>query len=92
MEIFEIVKTSSQLDYALYMDADQLTVAKSLTDPEKYPVIDNTYVLTDATNRENSEPLVNLELLNKGRKEPYSEEIIWSALSQSLIFQVKLWG
>ncbi|MDA3940327.1 MAG: methyl-accepting chemotaxis protein [Spirochaetia bacterium] len=74
MEIFEIVKTSSQLDYALYMDADQLTVAKSLTDPEKYPVIDNTYVLTDATNRENSEPLVNLELLNKGRKEPYSEE------------------
>ena len=73
-EIFNIIKTSGQLEYAVYMDADQLPIAKSLTDPEEYPVLDNTYVLTDATNREVTEPLVNLEILNKGRTETYSEE------------------
>lgn len=74
-EIFDIIKTSELVEYAVYMDADQLPIAKSLADPEMYPVLDNTYVLTDATNKEITNPLTNLSILNNGREEVYSEEI-----------------
>jgi len=74
-EIFDIIKTSSQVEYAVYMDADQLPIAKSLSNTEDYPVLDNSYVLTDATNKETTTPLVNLEILNNGREEIYTEEI-----------------
>lgn len=73
-EIFDIIKTSDQIEYAVYMDADQLPIAKSLADPKKYPVLENTYVLTDATNKEITDPLVSLSLLNNGREKIFSEE------------------
>lgn len=74
-EIFDIIKTSGQVEYAVYMDEEQLLIAKSLADPEKYPVLDNTYILTDATNKEVTNPLSSLTILNNGREEVYSEEI-----------------
>lgn len=74
-EIFNIIKTSGQVEYAVYMDADQLPVAKSLSDTDKYPVLENSYVLTDATNKETTNPLTNLAILHNGREEVYTEEI-----------------
>ncbi len=74
-EIFDIIKTSGHIEYAVYMDADQLPIAKSLSDAEKYPVLDNTYVLTDATNKELTNPLADTAILNSGRDGIYSEEI-----------------
>ena len=74
-EIFNIIKISDQIEYAVYLDEDQLSIAKSLTDPEKYPVLDNTYVLTDTTNKKLTKSFANINILNKGREEVYSQEI-----------------
>lgn len=74
-EIFDIIKLSEQVEYAVYMDADQLPIAKSLGDPDKYPVFENAYVLTDSTNMEITNPLVTLSILNKGRDDVFSEEL-----------------
>ena len=56
------------------MDADQLPTAKSLQDPEKYPVLDNKFVLTDATDVSITDPLVSVDMLERGRKELVIEE------------------
>ncbi len=74
-EIFDILKTSDTVNYAVYMDADQLSIAKSLADPEKYPVLENKYVLTDATDKTTTDSLVSVALLDKGREDVHLEEI-----------------
>ncbi|MCK5152721.1 MAG: hypothetical protein KAQ93_00055 [Spirochaetales bacterium] len=74
-EIFDIIKTSGNVDYAVYMNADLLPIAKSLADPEKYPVLDNKYVLTDATNLDTTNPLINIDILDEGKNDLYTEKI-----------------
>ncbi len=57
------------LFYAVYMDADQLPIAKSLQDSSKYPVVAGKYVLTDSTRRSVTDRLITPELLDKGHRE-----------------------
>ena len=68
-ELISKARTSDTMYYAVYMDADKLPIAKSLQDAKKYPVLENTFVLTDVTDSQITDPLINLDLLIKGRKE-----------------------
>ena len=54
--------------YSAFMDADKLPIAKSLQDPEKFPVFENTYVLTDFTDQELTDLLITREILDEGHK------------------------
>ncbi len=74
-EIFNVIKASDTVDYAAYLNADELSIAKSLDDPEKYPVLGNKYVLTDATNKTTTDSLVSVDLLDKGKEDVHIEEI-----------------
>jgi len=57
---------SHDIYYAVYLDADKLTIATSLHNPEKYPVLGDTFVLTNATNSSITDPLINKKLLTLG--------------------------
>ncbi|PLX48369.1 MAG: chemotaxis protein, partial [Desulfobulbaceae bacterium] len=50
----------------LYINADLLQVANRLQDPQKYPVLDNRYVLVSGTSAGQVEKMVSLDLLEKG--------------------------
>ncbi len=54
--------------FAVYMPTEKLEIAKSLQDPEKYPVLQDKYVLTDFTRKEITDELVNIEILDMGLK------------------------
>ncbi len=51
------------------MNSDLLKIAKSLQDPDKYPLIENKYVRTDATDPLITDPLISMNLLDKGKNE-----------------------
>ncbi len=74
-EIFNIINRSDQVQYAVYMNVDQLPIAESLADHKKYPVLEGSYVLTDATNSDITASLVSTDILNKGKEKIYSEKI-----------------
>ena len=73
-ELFKKARTSSKMFFDVYMNIDQLEIATSLQDPEKYPVFDNSYVLTDSTDHEVTDPLISSELLEKGQNEKLTIE------------------
>ena len=73
-ELIDKARTSDKIFFAVYMDADLLKIAKSLQNPEKYPLIENKYVRTDATDPLITDPLASLSLLDKGNNEIISEE------------------
>lgn len=61
-------RSSEDLYFAVYMDADKLSIATSLTDSEKFPLVDGKFVLTDCTDRNITDTLASVELLMKGRE------------------------
>ncbi len=70
-EVFKNMAGDGKTLFAAYMNADMLEIARSLKDPDKYPVIDNKYVLTDATDSKTTNELVSEEILDRGSKERY---------------------
>ncbi|MEW6521062.1 MAG: methyl-accepting chemotaxis protein [Thermodesulfobacteriota bacterium] len=72
--LMQVSKSSKLVDYAIYLDADQLTVATMLNDADKYPVIDGRFVLEAGTNTELSTPLISSAFLARGHESPYSEQ------------------
>ena len=74
-EVFNNLGTSNRTYYAAYMNADNLTIAKSLNDPVRYPVIDNKYVLTDAPDPDITNTLISSSLLDMGSKTVYRDII-----------------
>jgi len=75
LEVIQKEKEGSQSVFAVYMHKEQLEIAKSLQDPEKFPVIEDKYVLTDYTDKDVTDGLVNLEILENGSQGEYRTEI-----------------
>ncbi len=67
-EVFKDLHIHNETYFAAYMDAKKLAIAKSLDDPVRYPVIDNTFVLTDAPDPNITNPLATISLLEKGEQ------------------------
>jgi methyl-accepting chemotaxis protein len=72
--LMEVSKTSRVVDYAIYLDAEQLAVATMMQDASKYPVIDNRFVLESGTNTELSTPLIKGDFLARGHEGTFSEQ------------------
>ncbi|MEA3545660.1 MAG: cache domain-containing protein, partial [Thermodesulfobacteriota bacterium] len=64
-----IPEGEEHLNLAAYMDKSMLPVAKSLQDPSKYPVVDDKYVLTAASDPQLMKELASGKLLDSGRSE-----------------------
>ncbi|MEZ4550888.1 MAG: cache domain-containing protein [Desulfobacterales bacterium] len=71
-EILNVIKVNPLVNYAVYMDAKFLSIAKALQDVSKNPVLENTFVFTTSTDSAITEPLINADLLRKGTDAPYS--------------------
>ncbi len=74
-DILAAIKTSPLQDFAIYMNADLLSVATKLQNPSKYPVLNGQYVLCSTTNKQLPETLISSRLLDKGKKGLYSEQM-----------------
>jgi len=74
-EIFHMAKNSEKINFAVLLDFDLLDIAKSLTDSEKYPVINDEYVQTYSTSSIITKQFLETEFLNKGRDSIYTEQI-----------------
>ncbi len=74
-DVITASKTDVKNEYAVYMDASLLSIATKLQDSSKYPVLNNKYVTCATTNADVTAPLIDVELLGKGREEPYSEVV-----------------
>ena len=61
--VIQNLRISTNLYYAVYMDADKLSIAKTFNDPGKYPVIGNAFVLIGATDSSITNPLINKQIL-----------------------------
>jgi methyl-accepting chemotaxis protein len=72
-DIIKLIKVDSFTDYAVYMDASFLNIAKGLRDPAKNPVINDTFVFTGSSNSERTTPLIDVDLLKEGLQTPYSK-------------------
>ncbi len=73
-EVIRKVRTSEKMFFAVYMDKSRLSVAKDLQDAGKYPILDDLFVLTDATDAAVTNPLATSEFLQMGRKETLIKE------------------
>jgi len=58
----------------LYMNADKLHITQRLQDSQKYPVIDNEFVLVSGSKNKQYESLININLLHQGRRGLYLEQ------------------
>jgi methyl-accepting chemotaxis protein len=67
-ELIQRARTSEEMFFAVYMDADKLPIAKSLQDPELYPVLDDKYVLTDVTDASITDPIITTAMLDQGHE------------------------
>ncbi len=59
---------SDKENFAIYMAADNLSTARKLQDPVKYPVLADKYVFCAATNPELARQMASPELLDQGLK------------------------
>ncbi|MCB2180808.1 MAG: methyl-accepting chemotaxis protein [Desulfobulbaceae bacterium] len=73
--LLKVSKTSQVIDYAVYMNADLLTIATDLKNPQKYPVLSNKFVQVAGTDLQESSTLIKSDLLEKGTQKPFSEKI-----------------
>ena len=72
--LLKVSKTSSLVDYAVYVNADLLPKKNMLNDANQHPVIDGKFVLMNGTNKEVSTPLIKGDLLRKGHEKTFSQE------------------
>ena len=70
-----IPEGEKDLNLAAYMDKSMLPVAKSLQNPQKYPLVDDKYVLTAASDPRLVKKIVTAELLDSGRSELHQQFI-----------------
>ncbi len=71
-EIIGDAEREKNFHYAVFMDYDKLTIAKSLQDPEKYPLIDKKYVMTNYSNLETVRKLIDYRVLDMGHRGVYT--------------------
>jgi len=63
------------LNLAAYMDKSMLPVARSLQDSTKYPILDDKYVLTAASDPQLLQKMMTAKLLDSGRSEFHYQSI-----------------
>ncbi len=68
------LKSSKNMQYAVYMNAEGLKVATELKDPAAHPVLDGRHVLVTATDRTVTDRLVTGAQLDQARGGPHSQE------------------
>ncbi len=71
--VIKVSKTDEKNHYAVYMDNDLLPIATKLQDPTRYPVLEGKYVFCTSTGKEVTDELVDVSLLDKGRKDIFSQ-------------------
>lgn len=72
--LLKVSKTSSLVDYAIYMDKNLLSIAKNLQNDDEHPVIGDKFVLVHGTNTDLSTPIIKGDLLSQGREKSLSIE------------------
>ncbi|CCO23392.1 methyl-accepting chemotaxis protein [Maridesulfovibrio hydrothermalis] len=65
----------------LFMNKDMLSIATSLRDESKYPIVDEDYVLVSGADKKEALSLINKALLDKSRKERVTIQYENSALA-----------
>jgi methyl-accepting chemotaxis protein len=65
--LFDIADISETTEIASFMNSDLLAVATSLADPENFPVVEDEFVLTSATDTDKILANVDYQLLLDGR-------------------------
>ncbi len=66
---------SGGIQYAVFMDSSKLSIAKSLRDSSKYPVVGNKYVLTNFSDSSMVKKLINVKFLDVAHKSVYTNEV-----------------
>ncbi len=74
-DIVKISQTDKNNHFAAYLNKEFLHIATKLRDVEKYPILDNKYVLTASTNKQLTDNLINSSILDAGRSHPASRQI-----------------
>lgn len=69
LSALEALPQDGDLSVFIYMDANQLPVARALQDPERYPVLEQRYVRTDAIGEASIIELITADFLDRGRAE-----------------------
>ncbi|MBF0200479.1 MAG: CZB domain-containing protein [Desulfamplus sp.] len=70
--LLDAINICSELDYAVYMDAELLPIATNLQDSEKFPILDGKYVFTASTDSSTTSKFATSEILDKGRDSYFS--------------------
>ncbi|OQY22246.1 MAG: hypothetical protein B6I37_07490 [Desulfobacteraceae bacterium 4572_35.2] len=73
--LIEISKTSAAQNYAVYMNADLLTIATKFQDAAKYPVLNGRYVLCATTDAAVTQPVVDSGFLAQGARALVSKQV-----------------
>jgi methyl-accepting chemotaxis protein len=66
-DITRFSKSNDQQNFAVYMNKEFLYIAKSLNKPAEHPILDNKYVLVNATDPHLTKRYVTGEVLDHGR-------------------------
>ncbi len=72
---FAIPAGEKHLNLAAYMDKSMLSIATTLQDPQKYPLLDNKYVLTAASDPQLAQKIVTAEILDAGRVKLHQQAV-----------------
>ncbi len=67
--------TGGEIHYAVFMDSSKLSIAKSLRDPKKYPLIGDKYVLTNFSDFSVVKKLISVKFLDAARKNTHTTEL-----------------
>lgn len=75
-EIMQLLSGRDELkDHAFYMDAGLLSTATSMKDNQRFPVLENRYVLSSASSKTITDPLISIDFLDEARKRQVSRTI-----------------
>ena len=72
-DVIKQIKVDALTDFGVYMDSTYLSIAKSLQDPKKNPILGNKFVYTGSTNAELTNQVVDSDLLEKGIGASFSQ-------------------
>ncbi|MBU0551087.1 methyl-accepting chemotaxis protein [Myxococcota bacterium] len=68
-EVLSSFSNKKDLNFAIFMNRDGLEIARNLQDPEKFPIIDDKYVLCASTEMEKIKEFMKSEVIDLGLEE-----------------------
>jgi len=72
-DILSALTTDKTRNFAFYMDARLLETATSMKDSQRFPVVNNQFVLSGASRPDLTSSLITAPFLGQARKQPFSE-------------------